>query len=64
MPTRHAEGVYLVAQGDTLVRGADEVSTSWKRSANKHGVNPDSSEAPRILTSHELREIREPLDQL
>src|SRR6266404_6630791 len=64
IPTRHAEGVYLVAQGDTLVRGADEVSTSWERSANKHGVNPDSSEAPRILTSHELREIREPLDQL
>jgi len=64
MPARHAEGVYLVAQGDMLVRGTDEVSTSWKRSANSHGVNPDSSEAPRILTSYELREIREPLDQL
>jgi transcriptional regulator of acetoin/glycerol metabolism/AraC-like DNA-binding protein len=64
MPARHAEGVYLVAQGDTLVWGTDVVSTSWKRSANKHGVNPDSSEAPRILMSHELREIREPLDQL
>src|SRR6266850_6751743 len=64
MPARHAEGVYLVAQGDTRVPGADEVSTSWERSANKHGVNPDSSDTPRILTSYELREIREPLDQL
>ena len=64
MPARHAEGVYLVAQGDTLIRGTEEVSTSWERSANKHGVNPDSTETPRILTSHELREIREPLDQL
>ncbi len=55
----------MVAQGgDTLPRGTDEVSTSWKRSANTHGVNPDSSEAPRILTSHELKEIREPLNQL
>jgi transcriptional regulator of acetoin/glycerol metabolism/AraC-like DNA-binding protein len=64
MPARHVEGVYLVAHEGTLVRGADEVSTSWKRSASKHGVNPDSNEAPRILTSHELNEIREPLDRL
>jgi transcriptional regulator of acetoin/glycerol metabolism/AraC-like DNA-binding protein len=64
MPARHAEGVYLVAQEDTFLRGTDEVITSWKRSANKHGVDPDSSEAPRILSAHELKEIREPLDQL
>src|SRR5215471_1302943 len=63
-PARHAEGVYLAAQRNTSVGGADEVSTSWKRSANNHGVNPDSSEAPRILMSHELKELREPLDQL
>src|SRR5215470_10950812 len=63
-PARHAEGVYLAAQRNTSVGGADEVSTSWKRSAKNHGVNPDSSEAPRILMSHELKELREPLDQL
>jgi AraC-like DNA-binding protein len=54
----------LDAQGDTSASGIEEVSTSWQRSANKHGVDPDSSEAPRILTSHELKELREPLDQL
>jgi transcriptional regulator of acetoin/glycerol metabolism len=64
MPARHAEGVYFVAQGNTLLRDTDEVITSWKRSANKHGVDPDSNEAPRILSAHELKEIREPLDQL
>jgi transcriptional regulator of acetoin/glycerol metabolism len=64
MPARHAERVYLVAQGSTLIGGTDEVSTSWQRSANKHGVNPDSSDAPRILSSHELKENREPLEQL
>src|SRR5215469_1342332 len=64
IPARHVESVYLVAHGNTLVRGADEVSTSWKRSASKHGVNPDSNAAPRSLTSHELNEIREPLDRL
>src|SRR5215472_13536833 len=63
-PARHAEGVYLVAQRNTSVGGADEVSTSWKRSANNHGVDSGSTEAPRILTSHEVREIREPLDEL
>jgi AraC-like DNA-binding protein len=64
MPVRHAEHVLLVAQGDTSASGIEKVSTSWERSANKHGVNPDSSEAPRILTSHELKQLREPLDQL
>src|SRR2546423_3845341 len=64
MPARHAESVYLAAQGDSPQRGMEEVATSWTRSANKHGVNPDSSETPRILSSHELKELREPLDQL
>src|SRR5271155_255006 len=64
MPVHHAEHVLLVAQGDTSASGIEEVSTSWQRSANKHGVDPDSSEAPRILTSHELKQLREPLDQL
>ena len=64
MPVRHAEDVYLVAQGDTPAGGIEEVSTSWQRPASKHGVDPDSSEAPRILTSHELKELQDPLDQL
>src|SRR4051812_8084304 len=64
MPVNHAELVLLVAQGDIYASGSEEVSTSWQRSANTHGVNPESGEAPRILTSFELKELREPLDQL
>src|SRR5439155_19248148 len=64
MPARHAEQVYMVAQGRASELVIDEVSASWQRSANKHRVNPDSCEAPRILTSRELTELREPLDEL
>ena len=64
MPARHAELVNLVAEGQAPELGVDEVATSWQRSAIKHGINPDSTEAPRILTSQELRELREPLDNL
>jgi transcriptional regulator of acetoin/glycerol metabolism len=64
MPLRHTEHVSLVAQGDPSAGLVEEVSTSWRRSANEHGVNPESSEAPRILTPLELRQLREPLDQL
>lgn len=64
MPLRHTEHVFLVAQGDPFAGVVEEVSTSWRRSANEHGLNPDNSEAPRIVTSHELRQLREPLDHL
>jgi len=63
-PVPHTEHVYLVTQGGFPSGGVEEVSTSWQRSANEHGVNPDSTEIPRILTSYELKELREPLDRL
>jgi transcriptional regulator of acetoin/glycerol metabolism/AraC-like DNA-binding protein len=63
-PAHHAERVIRVAQGHTSIGSAEEISTSWQRSANQHGVDPDSNEAPHILTSQELKQIREPLDQL
>ena len=42
----------------------EEVSSSWQRSANKYGVDPVDSNAPRILTASELKDFREPLDKL
>jgi len=41
-----------------------DVSRSWQRSANKYGVDPADSTAPRILTSAELKTFREPLGEL
>ena len=64
MTLRHAEQVLRVTQVGTSTNGTVEISPSWRRSANEHGVNPESSEAPRILTTLELRQLREPLDQL
>src|SRR5260370_30967896 len=61
---QHAEHVYLVAQGQAAEPEIDQVSTSWRRSANQYHVDPDSREAPRILTSREVSEHRGPLDQL
>jgi AraC-like DNA-binding protein len=63
-PAQHSEQVYLVAQGEALERSIDEVSPSWQRSANQYRVDPDSPEAPQILTSREVNDRREPLDEL
>src|SRR6266436_3329860 len=62
--TGHAEHVYSVAEGTTPPLGIQTVSSSWQRSAKKHGLDPLDSKAPRILTSAELKHFREPLDQL
>jgi AraC-like DNA-binding protein len=60
----HAEHVYSVAEGAAPPPGVEELSTSWERSANKYGVDPVGSKAPRILTSGELKDFREALDKL
>ena len=57
----HAERVYLVAEGAPSPPEIEEVSSSWRRSAKKHGVDPVDSSAPRILTQNELKDFREPL---
>ena len=63
-PAQHAEDVYSVAQGSTPPIGIEPVSASWRRSATEHGVDPLGSDAPRILLPHELKDFREPLDEL
>ena len=60
----HAEQVYSVAEGATPPSGVEHVSSSWQRSANRHGVDPGDSRAPNILTFGELKNFREPLDEL
>ncbi len=60
----HAELVYRVAEGQTPALGIEQVSTSWQRSANMYGVNPVDNAAPRILTHQEVKDLREPLEDL
>ena len=61
---RHAELVFSVAEGATPAPEIERVSGSWQRSANEFGVDPVDARAPRIVTSGELRDLREPLDTL
>lgn len=63
-PGDHGEHVYLVAEGKTPPPGTEEISDSWRRSANQFGVDPVSSDPPRILTTRELNERREALAAL
>jgi transcriptional regulator of acetoin/glycerol metabolism len=64
MGAGHADHVYSVAKGATPPPGIEEISSSWQRSANEYGVDPDDSKAPRILTPGELKNIRGPLEKL
>jgi transcriptional regulator of acetoin/glycerol metabolism/AraC-like DNA-binding protein len=58
---QHAQRVYSVAEGAAPAPDIEELSISWQRSANRHGVDPVDSKAPRILTARELKDLREPL---
>jgi transcriptional regulator of acetoin/glycerol metabolism len=61
----HAECVYSVAEGATPPPWMEDVSSSWQRSANKFAVDPvDTTRAPHILTPGELKDHRQPLDEL
>jgi len=63
--TQHAEYVISVAQGGPPTAPlAYEVSDSWLRSANLHGIDPVNNAAPSILAANELRDHREPLEKL
>src|SRR6266478_9794776 len=57
--TGHAEHVYSVADGTTPPLGIQAVSSSWQRSARKHGLDPLDSKAPPSLTPSELKHLRE-----
>lgn len=64
---RNLERLRYVANVSSPTEGStnpelDEVSASWRRSAEDHRVDPQSTLAPRILTAGELRDRREPME--
>jgi AraC-like DNA-binding protein len=63
-PSSHAEQVLGVAAGEIAAPDSDQVSGSWRRSAQTYGVDPSSRERPRILSLAELRDFREPRETL
>jgi AraC-like DNA-binding protein len=56
---QHADLVCSVSEGATPAPEIEPVSSSWQRSANEFGVDPVGDRAPRILTSGELKNLRE-----
>ena len=65
----HAETVAAVVHGessqlDTSSIEVEAVSSSWRRSAEAHHVNPESRESPRILTESALRSSIEPIENV
>jgi transcriptional regulator of acetoin/glycerol metabolism/DNA-binding CsgD family transcriptional regulator len=60
----HPDRVHLAVENNYPIAGAEEVSTSWRRCLSEYGVDPGNGEAPRILTARELREAREPVEEL
>jgi len=60
----HPDRVRSLVDNPNATAGIVDVSTSWRRCLSQHGVDPASHEAPRILTSHELKDVRGPVDEL
>src|SRR5262249_50795452 len=64
LPARHAQQVHVVARGGTPAPDIEEVSSSWLRCLNEHGVDAAADAAPRILSRREIDQLREPIEQL
>jgi transcriptional regulator of acetoin/glycerol metabolism len=63
-PRRHVDTVIAALGGEAGSREVEAVSSSWRRSAELHKIDPESLESPRILTDGELRRSREPLESV
>ena len=60
----HAEGIQrLVRNAEIAVGPKSRLIDSWRRSLASYGLDPSRTNDPRILTSHELREIRTPMER-
>ena len=59
-----ADDILRDVRGPATDPAIDEVSTSWLRSADLHGVDPLDAAAPQIIAANELKTHREPLEKL
>ena len=60
----HTEGIQRLVRNAEMAAGPkSRVVDSWRRSLANYGLDPSRTNDPRILRSHELREIRTPLER-
>jgi transcriptional regulator of acetoin/glycerol metabolism/AraC-like DNA-binding protein len=57
----HAERIRSIAEREPTAQDSEELSLSWRRSANT--VDPVDLRPPNILTAHEVKDRRGPLDE-
>ena len=64
----HVEAIAAVVHGQSSQSEStielEAVSSSWRRSAQSHHVNPESRESPRVLTQSSLRSSIEPIENV
>lgn len=61
---RYTQHIGSVTREAACAPDLAELSASWRRSAVDYSVDPIRNEPPRILTSHEIKDFREPVDEL
>ena len=59
----HLETVFAVLDGKAT-SAESTISASWKRSATRFNIDPDSARPPRILTAYEVSECRARIGKL
>jgi transcriptional regulator of acetoin/glycerol metabolism len=59
---KHSDAVVATIEGAPVGWKAEAVSHSWKRSAQLHGIDPDSRESPYLLPDCALQRSREPME--
>jgi transcriptional regulator of acetoin/glycerol metabolism len=61
---RHAEYIYSVVESAGLPSDIEEeFSASWERSIRRYGLDPAAASVPRVLSSRELGEVLEPIEE-
>jgi len=60
----HTDTVIAAIEGEASSVEVAGVSHSWRRSAGLYRVDPDSREAPHILTEGDLRRSKEPIESV
>jgi transcriptional regulator of acetoin/glycerol metabolism/AraC-like DNA-binding protein len=62
---RHAEYIYSVVESAGLPSDIEEeFSASWERSIRRYGLDPAAASVPRVLSSRELGEVLEPIEEI
>jgi transcriptional regulator of acetoin/glycerol metabolism/DNA-binding CsgD family transcriptional regulator len=61
---RDSDRIFAVVENGKITAESEGVLASWCRSVGEHKVDPDNPRAPWVLTEAELKDVREPVEEL